>query len=380
VVAVSGGAAICSDDLTKLPAERLALVQRALPAAAVAGRPAGVAVPAREIAPAVVAGDGVFPIAGPWRFRTGDDPGYSARDFDESAWETIAVPANWEDAGHPAYDGFAWYRTRFTVSAPSAPVTGGVFLELGKLDDADETYLNGVKIGATGDLPPNYRGEWNAYRHYAVPAQVVNWGGENVLAVRVYDGGGPGGFWSVRRDAPPATWIATPAAGWWTIAHVNWDTNAADIVLPLASLGISGGPFEAYDVWNDRPLPPVKDAITATVAPHAPFTVALRTAAAHPQIIGSTRHIVQGAVDVADETWDAAKRTLRAKAVRLDGRAYAVTIAVPRGFTPGACSAGRPCTVRRLDSGHVVLEWPAGDAGDIAWALSFRRPAATRRP
>ncbi|HEY6808974.1 MAG TPA: alpha-galactosidase, partial [Gemmatimonadales bacterium] len=380
VVALSGGAAICSDDLTKLPAERIALLQRAFPAALVAGRPVGVTAPATEVAPALVAGDAVFPIGGPFHFRTGDDPGYAARMYDESAWETIPVPGHWEDAGHPDYDGFAWYRTRFTVAAAAAPAHGGVVLELGKLDDADETYLNGVKLGATGTLPPDYQGDWQAYRRYAVPPDAVNWGGENVLAVRVYDGGGPGGWWSVRRDAPPATWVASPAAGWWTVTHVNWDAAAADVSLPLAGLGIAGGPFEAYDVWSDRPLPPVKDAVAARVPPHAALTVALRSAAAHPQIIGSTRHIVQGAVDVANETWDAKKRMLGATAVRLDGRAYAVTIAVPRAFTPGACTADRACTVRRLDTGHVVLEWPAGDGGDIAWALTFRRPAAPRRP
>lgn len=380
IVAVSGAAAICSDDLTKLPGERLALLQRALPAAPVAGWPVGVAVPAREVAPALVAGDAVFPIGGPWHFRTGDDPGYAARAYDESAWETIVVPGNWEDAGHPAYDGFAWYRTRFTVSAASAPARGGVFLELGKVDDSDETYLNGMKLGTTGDFSPNYHGDWQAYRRYAVPPDAVNWGGENVLAVRVYDGGGPGGLWSVRRDAPPATWVASPAAGWWTVTHVNWNADPADVALPLPALGIAGGPFDAYDVWGDRPLARVQDSIAATVAPHGALTLALRTVAAHPQIIGTTRHVVQGTVDIADEAWDAPKRTLRAKAVRLDGRAYAVTIAVPRGLTPGACTADRPCTVRRLDTGHVVLAWPAGDGGDIAWALTFRRPAAPRRP
>jgi hypothetical protein len=346
----------------------------------VAGRPIGVAVAARDVAPALVAGDAVFPMGGPWRFRTGDDPGYAAREYDESAWETIAVPGNWEDAGHPGYDGFAWYRTRFTVPAATAPAGGRVVLELGKVDDADETYLNGVKLGATGDFPPDYRGDWQSYRRYAVPPEVVNWGGENVLAVRDYDGGGPGGFWSVRRDAPPATWVANGAAGWWTVAHLNWDASPADVSLPLAALGIAGGPFDAYDVWADRPLPQVKDAIAATVAPHAALTLALRTAAAHPQIIGTTRHIVQGAVDVTGESWDATKRTLRATSVRLDGRAYSVTIAVPRGLTPGACTADRPCAVRRIDPGHVVLDWPAGDGGDIGWTLTFRRPAATRRP
>src|SRR5258708_19671427 len=68
-------------------------------------------------------------------------------------------------------------------------------LELGKLDDDDETYVNGVRVGAT-------RG-WSAYRRYAVPPDVLRWGAENTLAVRVTDGGGPGGFLSGRRDPPP---------------------------------------------------------------------------------------------------------------------------------------------------------------------------------
>jgi len=82
---------------------------------------------------------------------------------------------------------------------------------------------------------------------------------------------------------------------------------------------------------------------------------------------------VQGAVDIADETWDAGTRTLRAKSVNLDGRRYAVTIAVPKGMRPGRCTADVPCTVNRLESGHAVLEWPAGGEGrDIHWELSFR--------
>src|SRR2546430_13075446 len=50
-----------------------------------------------------------------WRLRTGDDPRYATREFDEDTWETVAVPKPWEDAGHPDYDGYAWYRTRFSL-------------------------------------------------------------------------------------------------------------------------------------------------------------------------------------------------------------------------------------------------------------------------
>src|SRR5207244_2360908 len=156
---------------------------------------------------------------GPWRFRTGDDARYSAREYDEEAWETIPVPERWERAGHPGYDGFAWYRCRFAL--PVAPAGRTAYLELGKIDDVDETFVNGVKVGQTGAFPPGYRGERQGFRRCPVPADALNWGGDNVLAVRVYDGGGGGGLWSVRRErppparsssGPPATWCKA----WWT--------------------------------------------------------------------------------------------------------------------------------------------------------------------
>ena len=72
-------------------------------------------------------------------------------------------------------------------------------------------------------------------------------------------------------------------------------------------------------------------------------------------------------------------QTLRARAINVDRRAYAVTIVVPKGMRLGACKADVPCTVRQLESGHVVLEWAAGaSAGgtDVSWEVSFRRPTA----
>src|SRR2546421_3126642 len=377
IVAVCGGVTVLSDNLPKLPPDRLSLLQRAIPAAPVAGHPRGTATLEREVAPAIVAGDDVYAIPGPWRLRTGDDPRYATREFDEDTWETVPVPKPWEEAGHPDYDGYAWYRTRFPL--PPTPAGRPVYLELGKIDDVDETFLNGVKLGETGAFPPNYRSEWQAYRRYPIPVDALNWGGENVLAVRVYDGTGPGGIWSVRRDPPPAQWVVEGAPRWWTVALVNWEGEPRQLAVPLGTLGIGGAKFDAYDVWHDAPLALPKDVLAAALQPHSTLTVALRAAAAHPQVIGTTRHIVQGAVDIAEETWDATARTLKARSMNLDGRAYAVTVSVPKGIRPGTCKADVPCTVRRLESGHAVIEWAAGgDGRDIHWELSFRSATARK--
>jgi hypothetical protein len=375
IIAAAGGLTLLSDNLPQLPPERLALLQRVLPVAPVAGRPVGAMGLERGIAPALVTGGAAVPITGPWRFRTGDDPRYGTREFDEDAWETIAVPQRWQDAGHPGYTGVAWYRVRFQLPPSGAGTTEGrkVYAELGKIEEADETFLNGVRLGATDGR--------DAYRRYPVPPDLPNWGGENVLAVRVSGSGdsGGGGIWSVRRDRPPTTWVAEGAPRWWTIVLVNWEDEPQELWLPLAALGLGGTRCNAYDVWRDAPLADSPGSAVITLEPRSARVVALRQASARPQVIGTTRHVVQGAVDLVDETWDAATRTLRARSVNLDKRAYAVTIAVPKRMKPGACKADVPCTVKRLESGHAVLEWTAGgDGRDIAWELRFRPSTGTR--
>ena len=76
-------------------------------------------------------------------------------DFDERDWDTIPVPALWETAGYTGMDGVAWYRTTFELSAQEA--AAGVTLGLGMIDDSDEAWVNGQRVGATTN-------RWNAPR------------------------------------------------------------------------------------------------------------------------------------------------------------------------------------------------------------------------
>lgn len=93
-----------------------------------------------------------------WLFRTGDDLSYKGISIDETGWVNINVPGNWEDQGFPEYDGYAWYRLHFTIDEDFG--NQPLYLFLGKIDDADETYLNGVKIGSAGKLPMTFPMRW----------------------------------------------------------------------------------------------------------------------------------------------------------------------------------------------------------------------------
>lgn len=140
----------------------------------------------------------VKPLEGMWKFRTGDSEEWSRLAYDDSRWDDFLVPMQWDMQGLQHYDGYGWYRIHFRIDDKFRDQR--LVLLLGKIDDFDEAYLNGEFIGATGYMNKNprwndYGDEYNTYRAYRFDADVLNFKGENVIAVRVFDGRQIGGIY-----------------------------------------------------------------------------------------------------------------------------------------------------------------------------------------
>lgn len=140
---------------------------------------------------------GIDLAGGDWRFRTGDDLAWAAADYSDAAWDSWTVPDNWGQSTElSTYDGYAWYRKTFTLpERPQGITDSSIIAALGLIDDADETFLNGQPIGETGSFPPAFDSTWEVPREYYLPDGLLHWGAANVLAVRMYDGTGGGGFY-----------------------------------------------------------------------------------------------------------------------------------------------------------------------------------------
>ncbi len=132
-------------------------------------------------------------LEGEWKFEIGDKEEYSSPNYDDSRWEKINVPNSWENEGFPGYDGYAWYRIAFRIETHLR--NKQLYLKLGRIDDTDMVYLNGHYIGGEGQFPPNYQTAWDVVRLYRLPISVINYGGRNVLSVRVFDAQGGGGIY-----------------------------------------------------------------------------------------------------------------------------------------------------------------------------------------
>lgn len=133
----------------------------------------------------------IVDLRGSWRFEIGDDTAWATPSHDDSDWQRIRVPAFWENEGYPGYDGWAWYRTRFSV--PGKYRYDALYLHLGFIDDVDEVYINGHFIAFSGQPPPNYITAYADARWYYIPYEYLRFDAPNIVAVRVYDnemGGG----------------------------------------------------------------------------------------------------------------------------------------------------------------------------------------------
>lgn len=108
---------------------------------------------------------------------------WSSPATDDSKWPTMNIPGLWESQSWSDLDGIVWLRHSFDLSKDDAGKEATLWVAM--VDDIDETFLNGVKVGSSM--------EWNKLREYKVGPGILK-EGKNVIAVRATDGGGGGGI------------------------------------------------------------------------------------------------------------------------------------------------------------------------------------------
>ncbi len=207
--------------------------------------------PTSAIAAAVEATDS-------WAARV--DPGsvaaaWAQPGFDDSGWDRMTVPGQWERSGIDglgSYDGIMWFRTALTLAAAELGDETDIVLNLGRIDERDRVWVNGVPVGAQV-----VAGEPRSYR---IPPGVLR-AGRNEIAVRVIDEMGGGGFagpanvlslalsggvrkplagaWRYRRGRAEADWSDAPPAIPWSMPRglaMAWN----GMIAPLSGTALRG--------------------------------------------------------------------------------------------------------------------------------------------
>jgi sialate O-acetylesterase len=119
--------------------------------------------------------------------------GWASPTHDAASWPTLELPCLWQQRGL-VFNGVVWFRK--TIELPASFAGHDLQVSLGAIDDFDDSYFDGEPIGKT---PPGTVDAHRVRRRYRVPGERVR-AGRAVIAVRVFDHFGGGGFAGPARE------------------------------------------------------------------------------------------------------------------------------------------------------------------------------------
>jgi sigma-B regulation protein RsbU (phosphoserine phosphatase) len=173
-------------------------------------------------------------ISGEWRTMRGDDSRYAARGFDDSDWSKVQLP--W--TRHPDYGSY-WLRR--SASIPDWADTSQLVLTLGTINEIYEVYLNGTKIGASGEFSIQAK-QIARPRSFPIPQAVAAAGNPIVIAVRVWNYRGIGSItWEIFADGPYLITYPSGVDPNWGQASINKRSlrQSPDLVTSAAELTLA---------------------------------------------------------------------------------------------------------------------------------------------
>lgn len=197
---------------------------------------------------------GEINLNGEWKLRIGDNKNWANPAFNDADWAVINAPKSWEDQGFRGYDGMAWYRKTITVGSDFQGQD--LVLQLGYIDDIDEVFVNGQKIGQTGSFPPSYSTAYNALRRYPLPGKFLRFGKENVIAIRVYDsqleGGIVGGDLKIYSEGKSLNLDIDLSGNWMLNRGMESDPSKAKPIIVPGMWENQGFDYDGYAVYATR--------------------------------------------------------------------------------------------------------------------------------
>jgi sialate O-acetylesterase len=117
------------------------------------------------------------------------DKRVKSTDFDDSEWHSIVLPDTWDNTELKNINGIVWFRKDFDIPENINPASLNS-LFLGKIDEMDETYINGVKIGSNLGIS-----SWTKERAYNIDKTILH-KGKNNITIKMINTYGGGGFYT----------------------------------------------------------------------------------------------------------------------------------------------------------------------------------------
>jgi hypothetical protein len=163
----------------------------------------------------------------------------------------------------------------------------------------------------------------------------------------------------------PRIWTVRGPDSRLVVGLFNWEQENREIDYPVERLGLKRGvAYEAFEYWTNKSIEPVRDRLRFKLPASTSAVIAIRAAATHPQVIGTSRHITQGLIDLSNEQWRGGELSGVSKVVA--GDPYELRI------VPGAWVAESAEHATIAESGSLLrVAVDSSVSGEVHWKVKF---------
>ncbi len=167
--------------------------------------------------------------------------------------------------------------------------------------------------------------------------------------------------------------VTRPWGSWHIVALFNWDDAPKTMEISFDDLGLEAKRnYSVYEFWGQK----FEGSVTGTLAANLPMRsvklFAIRETLERPQFLGDDRHITQGAVEIADEKWDASAKALTLTVKAVGGFEFEYAVSVPNGYSFKFAEAADGIKVSaKTAEGIVRVKVLSEKSADVPVVLSF---------
>jgi len=165
--------------------------------------------------------------------------------------------------------------------------------------------------------------------------------------------------------------INKPGVGEWDVVSVfNWShtwNKTGSLTTRMLGIPPSENGFIFYDIWNEQVLASGKDTLEIDVPPMECCVFSIRNLEQHPQVIGTSRHLTQGADDLEEIHWDNASATLSGRSCVVSADPYRIHFTMPQGWV---IIGNEAITVK---AGCGVLTLNSATNEKLSWQVRFKK-------
>jgi hypothetical protein len=191
--------------------------------------------------------------------------------------------------------------------------------------------------------------------------------GEAAIPVDLFDADIPTTFvWHFER----------PFAQWSVAAFFNPDlTTAVERRFAFRRLGLDPAKsYLAFDFWKQRFVGEFANELGVTVQPGSVTLLALHAATGTPQVLSTSRHVTQGAIEIEDVQWNETDRTLSGISLGPPQSAHDVFVHVPGEHPwtweePARMRDYAGYSLRLVDANIVRVHVRFENVGRVAWKI-----------